>query len=80
MVGKEGLLRGDPLCRHHWERQCFFGGSEPAQGWSTEPHSCLSSDRGLAGDGAACIWKRGATPALGGTAPPSLETTACVSE
>ena len=89
MAGKEALMRGEPLCRRHGRavfvrhgRAVFVrGGSEPDQGWSAEPCSCLSSHRGLAGDGAACVQKRGATPALGGTAPPLFRNCpACVSE
>ena len=77
VAGKEGLMRGESLCRHHGDSSASSGGFEPAQGWSAEPRSDLSSNRGLTGDGAAYVRKRGPEgrlPPLGAQISPSLET------
>lgn len=74
VAGKEGLVRGESLCRRHGDSSASSGGSEPAQGWSAEPRSDLSSDRGLTGDGAACVQKRGPEgqlPPSGAQPPPA---------
>lgn len=70
-------MRGESLCRHHGDSSASSGGFEPAQGWSAEPRSDLSSNRGLTGDGAAYVRKRGPEgrlPPLGAQISPSLET------